>query len=71
MKGRMIYESSNGDAWYLARHPSSNMPMVKHSPNPGSGGQVSYIEVARFLRQGAHGPEQQELLNLIDSLISE
>lgn len=71
MSGRLIYESSNGDRWFLARHPSSNSPMIRHQPNPSSGGLVSYIEVGRFLRQGAHSPEQQELLKLINSLISD
>ncbi|MCK1475965.1 hypothetical protein IVB27_14375 [Bradyrhizobium sp. 197] len=71
MSGRLIYKSSNGDSWFLARHPSSNTPMIKHQPNPSSGGLVSYIEVGRFLRQGALGPERQGLLKLINSLISD
>jgi hypothetical protein len=69
MSGRLIYESSDGDSWFLARHPFSNTLMVKHQPDPSSGGLVSYIEIGRFLRQGAHGPEQQDLLKLINSLI--
>lgn len=69
MSDRVLYESSNGDVWFLARHPASNTPVVKHEPNISSGGRTSYIEIGKFLREGANGPEHQALLNLIGSLI--
>jgi hypothetical protein len=28
----VIYESSNGDVWVLARDPASQMPALKHQP---------------------------------------
>lgn len=71
MSYRLIYESSNGDSWFLAHHPASNTPVVKHEPNAGSGGRVSYIEAGKFLRDGANGPEHQEFLKLIGSLIND
>jgi hypothetical protein len=71
MSDRVFYESSNGDIWLLVRHPASNTPVVKHQPNAKSGGQTSYIEIGKFLRDGANGPEHQALLNLIGTLIRE
>lgn len=49
--------------------PASSTPVVKHQPNASSGGRTSYIEIGKFLRDGAHGPEHQALLNLIGALI--
>ena len=69
MSDRVLYESSNGDVWFLARHPASNTPVVKHEPNISSGGRTSYTEIGKFLREGANGPEHQALLNLIGTLI--
>jgi hypothetical protein len=69
MSERALYESSNGDSWSLVRDPASSMPVVKHQPNLGSGGQISYTPVGKFLRDGANGPEHQALLNLIGTLI--
>ena len=66
---RVLYESSTGDVWFLARHPASNTPVVKHQPNDSSGGRTSYTEIGKFLREGANGPERQALLNLIGTLI--
>jgi hypothetical protein len=69
MSDRVLYESSNGDVWSLARHPASGTPVVKHQPNASSGGRASYTEIGKFLRDGANGPEHQALLNLIGTLI--
>ena len=67
----VLYESSNGDAWFLARDPASNMPVVRHQPNLSSGGQVSYTAIGKFLRDGANGPEHRALLDLIATLIDD
>ncbi len=66
---RLLYESSNGDLWFLTRDPVSGAPTVMHQPNLKSGGQASYIEIGKFLREGASGPEHQALLHLIETLI--
>ena len=71
MSERVIYESSNGDVWVLARDPVSKMPAVKHRPNVRSGGQTSYTDIGKFLRDGASGPEQQALLKLIGTLLED
>ena len=71
MSDRVLYESSNGDVWLLARHPASNTPVVKHQPNANSGGRISYTEIGKFLQGGANSPEHQALLDLIGTLISD
>jgi hypothetical protein len=69
MAERIVYKSSNGDVWLLTRDPSSNMPVIKHQPNVGSGGQISYADIGGFLRDRGNGPEHQALLQLIGTLI--
>jgi hypothetical protein len=64
MTERVIYESSNGDVWVLARDPASEMPTVKHQPNASSGGPTSYTDIGKFLRVGAGSLEQEALLKL-------
>jgi hypothetical protein len=65
-----LYHSSNGDRWYLARDPDTGGVFVRHQANPASGGHLADIEVGLFLSQG-NGPEQQELLRLIGTLVDE
>jgi hypothetical protein len=69
MTERVLYQSSNGDAWLLTRDPTSKLPAVKHLPNASSGGEISYTDIGTFLRYGANGPEQQALLKLIGTLV--
>jgi hypothetical protein len=66
---RELYCSSNGDRWYLEREPRSERVFVRHQPNAASGGDAALIELAEFLARN-HGPEQQELLRLIGSLVA-
>jgi hypothetical protein len=61
----LIYESRNGDSWFLTKDPALGVPAVMHSPNPQSGGQISYIEVEKFLSEGANGPEHQALRHMM------
>jgi len=42
---------------------------VRHEPNLPSGGQVADIEVGAFLIAAGNGPEKQELLRLIGTLV--
>ena len=69
MTERVLYQSSNDDAWLLTRDPTSKLPTVKHVPNASSGGQISYTDIGTFLRDGANGPEHQALLKLIGTLL--
>ena len=71
MTERLIYESSNGDVWALARDPASKLPAVKHQPSASSGGQTSYTDIGKFLREVAGGPEHKALLKLIGTLLDD
>jgi hypothetical protein len=68
-KVRKLYESPNGDRWYLIRDPSGTV-FVRHEANGASGGQVTHVGIAAFLSSG-DGPEHQELLRLIGTLVDE
>jgi hypothetical protein len=65
-KARKLYDSPNGDRWYLIRDASGDI-FVRHEANADSGGHVAHMEIAEFLRSGK-GPEQQELIRLIGTL---
>jgi hypothetical protein len=65
----LIYESSNGDSWSLTRDPATGARAVMHRPNPQSVGQVSFIEVEKFLSDGVHGPEHQALKRLMEKIV--
>ncbi len=68
-KARKLYESPSGDRWYLISDPSGAV-FIRHEGNVASGGQVEHEEIASFLGRG-EGPEQQELLRLIGTLVEE
>jgi hypothetical protein len=68
-KARKLYESSSGDRWYLIRDPSGSL-FIRHEANAASGGQVEHENIVAFLNRDA-GPEQQELLRLIGTLVEE
>ena len=67
---RKLYESSNGDCWYLCRSRSGQI-VISHEPNASSGGKASQIEVREFLAKGNQGPEHDALLQLIGTLVPE
>ena len=68
---RELYGSSNGDRWLLAREVASGRVFVEHQANAPSGRRRTEIEVGAFLSRGGHGPERQELLRLIGTLVEE
>jgi hypothetical protein len=55
-----LYLSPNGDRWALARNGEGQL-VVRHYPNPASGGLASEIAVDVFLSRGEYGPEYQSL----------
>jgi len=63
-----FYRSPNGDRWLLARDPETGRVFVRHEPNLPSGGQVADV-VGAFLIAAGNGPEKQELLRLIGTLV--
>jgi hypothetical protein len=69
IRTREIYHSANGDRWLLALDPVTERVFVRHEPNLPSGGQVADIELGAFLIGTGGGPEKQELLRLIGTLV--
>jgi hypothetical protein len=69
IRTRAIYVSPNGDRWLLAVDADSGRVFVRHEPNLPSGGQVADVEIGAFLIATGNGPEKQELLRLIATLI--
>ena len=65
---RQLYESVNGDRWYLVSDPDSERVFVKHQANRPSGGQTTEIEIGSFLNRGPRSPEHRELSRLIGTL---
>jgi hypothetical protein len=69
LQTRELYRSANGDRWCLTRDLSSGRVFVEHEPNLPSGGRTARIEIGAFLSRGGQGPEHQELLRLIGTLV--
>ena len=65
---KQLYRSSNGDAWFFARDPTTGSAFVRHQANAPSGGQVTDIELGAFL-SGPGSPEHEALLRLIGASI--
>jgi hypothetical protein len=63
---RKIYQSENGDSWWLCREEAG--VFVLHEANQPSGGTVSKIDLAQFLMNGKDGPEKSALLELVGGL---
>jgi hypothetical protein len=69
IRTRQLYRSENGDRWFLIRETESSRALVRHEPNLASGGQTADIEIGAFLSSVGQGPEKQELLRLIGTLV--
>ena len=67
-KARLLYTSANGDRWFLFRSEAGHA-QIRHYANQPSGGNVTELEVGEFLTRGPQGPEHQELLRLIGTLV--
>ena len=68
---RLLYESENGDRWFLVREDRPRWVFIRHEPNAASGGRVADLTIGEFLIRGVYGPEHVELLRLIGSLCDE
>jgi hypothetical protein len=62
-----IYRSSNGDRWRLISDPVSGRRVVRHEPNPASGGLVTERPVEDFLAVNGPGPEFEALRRILGS----
>lgn len=61
-----IYRSSNGDRWRLVQDTKSGRAVVRHEPNPSSGGTTTETEVNDFLSVDGPGPEFTALRRLLE-----
>jgi hypothetical protein len=68
---RELYQSANGDRWSLGYDSAVGLVFIRHEANPASRGKVSDIEICAFLSRGGQGPEKQELLRLIGTLVAD
>ncbi len=68
-QARVIYGSPNGDRWLLVRDVRSGRVFVRHEPDAASGGETAEFGIGEFLIRGVYGPEHQELLRLIGTLV--
>jgi hypothetical protein len=66
---RELYSSPNGDRWYLGHDTDLGQVFVRHEPNLPSGGTVADLDVGVFLCRNRQGPEHQELVRLIGTLV--
>jgi hypothetical protein len=53
----------------LAHDANTGEVFVRHEPNRPSGGEVADIDIGAFLIAPGSGPEKQELLRLIGTLV--
>jgi hypothetical protein len=68
VRTREIYHSANGDRWLLALDSDTDRVFVRHEPNL----QVAKSPILRSepcLIAAGSGPEKQELLRLIGTLV--
>ena len=61
---RKIYQSSNGDSWWLCRDQKGHVFILHEA----SGGHATHIGIGEFLRTGNAGPEHQSLLRIVGEL---
>jgi hypothetical protein len=62
---RKIYQSENGDSWWLCR--GEDAVFVLHEANVPSG-MSTRIELTQFLSSGGNAPEKHALLAMIGEL---
>jgi len=61
-----IYRSSNGDCWQLVGAIDSASALIRHVPNPPSGGRSTDTTLTEFLSTGGVGPEHWALRRLLE-----
>ncbi|MDQ0395848.1 hypothetical protein [Labrys monachus] len=65
---RLLHHAESGDDWLLVRS-RDGVVEVEHRPNAPSGGKVSRIGIGAFLQADPRGPQHDELLRLLGTLV--
>ena len=66
----LLYESSNGDRWFVGRQDDDPRAFVRHQPNAASGGKPSDFGLLEFMAQ-QQGPQHEAFLALISRLLAD
>ena len=66
LQSRRLHTSPSGETWYLVSDMMG--PSIVYVPHGQSGTQADRLTIGAFLTAG-DGPEQQELLRLIGTLV--
>ena len=67
---RSLYESSNGDRWFLGRRDGEAGIFIRHEPNAGSGGRPANFGLLEFMAQ-QRGPQHDAVLKLLSRLVAD
>lgn len=67
---RSMYESSNGDRWFLGREDGEPSVFIRHEPNASSGGRPANFGLLEFMAQ-QQGPQHEALLQLLSRLVAD
>ena len=65
-----LYSSSNGDRWRLVTDEATRRVLVRHEANAASGGRVTDMEAADFLRIAGPGPEHVAIRAAIETSVA-
>lgn len=65
-----LYSSSNGDRWRLVTDEATRRVLVRHEANAASGGRVTDMEAADFLRIAGPGPEHVAVRAAIEASVA-
>jgi hypothetical protein len=62
---QQLYQSANGDRWWLLTDTGSGRKFVRHQANQAAGGHVTETDIDDFLNIGGSGPEFAALRSLL------
>lgn len=65
---RLLYDSSNGDRWYIWRDEADRRLFIRHEPNRASGGRPVHFSLREFLAQ-QQGPQHEAFLTILSRLL--
>jgi hypothetical protein len=67
VRARALYESPNGDRWFIA-HGGDGRVFIRHEPNEPSGGEPANFGILEFMAQ-QQGPQHEAFLSLVSQVL--